>query len=649
MVQKCLGLDRQKGRHASAFLVCDEPISNFIHLTTVGGVKVTQFTAGPSEEAGALKYDFLVVNSLKDISDAVKLVQESQGFTSKVSHTLNGRKVPHFRIIPHNGQHYDVWDLPEDLKVFSDISRGKVETVFQFDSNSARQWLGHFDHIKAIESDGQERMALDSIEALSAFTALDRPGPLDAYVSCKCHPENKHNMLVEYAQRARGMAPTDPFPLLDQLLPETYGIIVYQEQLTKIFREVGQTTGIEAENFRTHISKKQMAKVAEDRELFLKGAVETLGQEQAEKLWNTMQTFGQYGFNKSHSTAYVHISYACAFLKHHYPLQWWTAVLRNASKNEISQKFWPNCGHLIRMPDIRNATDTFDIVGDKVQAPLSLLQGIGNTAHKELVEVSKGADSIADLFKNINARKEATKTPDGKLGRSALSRKVMYTLIVSGTMDSFFPPDATMLDKLMAYESAAAQNQVDTGKRKKLKVSPVDSAFVDLNERQVYQLRKSILSSYDDDLYKMLCKHESVSESATGYVFRKGTASGQTRHLTVVKPERISYYDTLDVWEEGGSLTVVLPCYIMGDERRTYGADKKPMAKLTVNSNGETFEFVRWPIWGTKDLGDDFIESLTGSMGMLTLEKRAKDKPFSVVGYDMMQAPFKMGKEESSD
>lgn len=190
--------------HNCAYLICDEPISNFIPLTTVGGVKVTQFTAGPSEEAGALKYDFLVINSLKDVSDAIKLIQNRQGFTSKEAHFLNGKKVPHFRIVPFNGNLYDIWDLPEDLKVFGDISRSEVETVFQFDTNSAKQWLNHFNHVKAIEPDGQERMALDSIEALSAFTALDRPGPLDAYVSCKCHPENKHNMLVEYAQRARG-------------------------------------------------------------------------------------------------------------------------------------------------------------------------------------------------------------------------------------------------------------------------------------------------------------------------------------------------------------------------------------------------------------------------------------------------------------
>jgi DNA polymerase III alpha subunit len=644
-VQKVLSLTRALSRHASAYLVCDEPISNFIPLTTVGGVKVTQFTAGPAEEAGALKYDFLVVNSLKDVSDAIKLVQEKNGYTDKQSQILNGRKVPHFRIVPHNGELHDIWDLPEDQKVFDDICEGRTETVFQFNTPGAQKWLVPFNEKKS----GSENKLLDSIMALSNFTALDRPGPLDALMTDETG--HQHNMLVEYARRAKlgkGNYKTD-LPILDELLPETYGVIVYQEQLTRIFKQMGNTTGIEAENFRVHISKKQMAKVAEDRKIFMNGAIPKIGEPDAVRLWDMMATFAAYGFCMAHSTAYVHISYACAFLKHHYPLQWWTAVLRNASKNEISEKFWPYCGHLIKMPDIRNATDNFDIIGDKVQAPLSLLQGIGATAHKELVEVSKGANSIADLFKNINARKEATKTADGKLGRSALSRRVMYTLIVSGTMDSFFASDATMLDKLMAYEAAAAQNQLDTGKRKKLKVSPVDSAFVDLNERQVYQLRKSILSSYDDDLYKMLCKHDSVSVGANGYVFKKSTASGQTRHLTVVKPEKISYFDTLDVWEDGASLTVALPCYIMGDERRTYGSDKKPMAKLTVNSNGETFEFVRWPIWNTKDLGEDFTESLTGSMGMLTLEKRAKNKPFSVVGYDMMQAPFKMGKEESSD
>lgn len=292
VAQKALSLQRSLSRHASAYLICNEPIQNFIPTTSISDIRVTQFTAPSAEEAGALKYDFLVVNSLKDVSDALKLVRESQGFVPEEKYIIDGKSVPGFRTIKRGDDIYDIWNLPEDQSVFNDVCEGNTETVFQFNTPAARQWLHYFNEEKA---DGKK--LIDSIMSMSNFTALDRPGPLDAMMEDETG--DVHNMLVEYTRRAklgRGNYRND-LPILDQLLPETYGIIIYQEQLTRIFKELGETTGMQAENFRVHVSKKQMAKVTEDREIFMKGAVPKVGEKNATALWDMMCTFAQYGFN----------------------------------------------------------------------------------------------------------------------------------------------------------------------------------------------------------------------------------------------------------------------------------------------------------------------------------------------------------------
>jgi DNA polymerase III alpha subunit len=244
--------------------------------------------------------DFLVVNAIRDIGRAIRLIQSRyapelvpDGETVRFVQTSTGKEIPTVQAIPYKNGIVDVWKLPEEQAVYTDICKGKVETVFQLSGAAARQGLRAF----GLRDDGTP--ALSCIEDLSAFTALDRPGPLDAYVE---DPETgeKHNMLVEYAHRARREGAIGRLASLDALIPETYGVIVYQEQLQHIFRTVGGTTGIQANDFRQRIGKKKIVDVRQkDKPLFMAGANPTLGEAEATKLWSMMETFGQYGFNKS--------------------------------------------------------------------------------------------------------------------------------------------------------------------------------------------------------------------------------------------------------------------------------------------------------------------------------------------------------------
>lgn len=650
-VRRCLGLSRQKSRHACAYVIADEPISNFIPLTSVSEVTVTQFTAPSVEAAGGLKMDFLVINSLNDIGNALRLIQERHGGTEQPwaeayrEHAeeeqiptvrIDGKLVPLVRAVPYKGRFFDIWDLPEDQAVFRDICEGKTETVFQFNTPGARKWLRNFDAVRFTDEEGQVHKALDSIEALAAFTALDRPGPLDYYVEA---PNGmKHNMLVEYANRAKGRDGVGRFPILDQLFPESYGVIVYQEQLQRAFQEVGKTTAIEANNFRIHVSKKQMKDVQADKAIFMRGAVESIGQEAAEQLWQSMETFGQYGFNKSHSVCYVIISYACAWLKRNYPLEWWTAVLRNATKNEIDEVFWPHCGHLIKVPDINLSGPNFQIEGDFIRAPLSLLQGIGPTAQEELVAGRPFVD-IEDLCKKIAAKKVVK--ADGKKGRSALHRGIIYKLICSGVMDSLFPKDNEAPEQLALFEEATAK--VNNKKRPEA----VDGFYTALKPLQRYQLKKSILTAYGEDLRPNFHAMgiEGLTKVKGGYDFR-------------YRPEGRNFLETVPLvnakTSEAIQGTMVLPdggirwavaAYVLSDDRVTYHGTKK-MAKLFLDMQGRRQELIKWP---NKEgvLSSKFKTNFAGALVIAIVSRYKEDRPPVLDDLFVVQPP--LVKEEKKE
>jgi DNA polymerase III alpha subunit len=664
LVQKCLGLSRQKGRHASAFVITNEPIKNFIPLTSVSDVTVTQFTANSVEAMGGLKMDFLVVSALNDIGACIRLIQkrsadQSQPWSSAYQHfdtpfndipddfvppsmTIDGLRVPLLRVVPFKGGHVDIWDLPEIQAVFREICEQRTETVFQFNTPGAKKWLRHFDSVSGVEADGTVHKALDSIEDLAAFTALDRPGPLDATPT----PDTTHNMLVEFANRAKGKPAVGVVPMLMQLISETHGVITYQEQLTRIFRETGKSTAIEAENFRIHVSKKMPMEIIKDKAIFMKGAVETVGPEVADQLWSMMETFGQYGFNKSHAVCYVIISYACAWLKHHFPLEWWTSVLTNADRKEIEEKFWPYCGHLIDSPDINNSGDGFEIQGTRIRAPLNLIQGIGPAGSAEL-NANRPYASLREFCEKIVAQKRATSTttldPENgkssvKAGRSALHRGIVTRLTCSGVMDSLFGPE--VLDevgqKLEAYERITAELA------KKRKWQPVDPFYTTMNPMQRYQLKKSILSAYGADLIPMALdmKVEGFRMTPTGceYAIDKG-------RMGVIRALDLEVLGQQTLLPPGGLKFVVL-AYVNADVRQKFQGTKD-MAKLTLDVEGHRQEFVQWPRRGEEILPIEYRSgSLKGAVVAAILTRWNSEKPFQISGIEVLQPPLKDLKEE---
>lgn len=666
VIKDLVGLIRGKGRHAAGFLISNEPISNHIPLTTVGGVKVTQFNLSQVEAMGGIKMDFLVVEALNDIQEAIKLIQDRSNcgidwsIARKYNETppsmnINGKKVPYVQILPFDGQFFDIYDLPDDYNVYNSICEGDTDSVFQFNTDGAKEWLHYFNYVKQIK-DGQKIKALDSIMALANFTALDRPGGLDVYV--KNHNGSEHNMLVEYSERLRGAKPCgDPElnKILMELLPETLGICVYQEGLSKIFKVLGNTTGPEAEEFRSHISKKQKAKVLKDKEIFMRGATSRLGLENAEKLWSQMEAWSRYGFCKAHAIEYVHTSYATAFLKHHFPLEWWTAVLKNADRNEINEKFWGVCGHLIDVPDVQESESNFAIKNNRIKAPLSLLHGIGDKAHQQLSEYAPYS-SIQDFCEKVKLHMEKgatlvekevkdkrtgllSRVTKKKLGRSALNSKVMNTLIVSGAMDSLFPKTKKItidpninseievplepVDKILMFQTELARI---TGKKlSKKKFEEFDAEFKDLSEMKQFQLRKKVLPSYKEDITGKCLRMENskfFQNDKKEVFFKDGKNNIRICGKELIQAFKINK-PFVELNLEAGASTVA---YVISERRFTFGDTSKKMAiELIIDVEGERLKIVQWPDYNTNTLPDMFNNPLAGSVVVLTLAKK-KDK-----------------------
>lgn len=690
VVQKCLGLGRQLTRHAAGILIANRPIHEWIPVTTVSDVKVTAFTAPAVEAVGGVKMDFLVVSCLADIQGAIRLIQtrSPQGFQIQPQ-IIKGRRVPPQRLVPDPsgvGVH-DIWDLPEDQAVFSDVAEGRTETVFQFGTPGAQQWLAHFNHTGP---DG--RKSIKSVMDMAAFTALDRKGPLDAYVSNPDWmgppdaPEAKHNMLVEFARRARGAKKSPDIPaIMEEMLPETHSILVYQEQLQRIYQQLTGCTGPEAEQFRSDIAKKQTEKVQKAYPYFIEKATPKIGTEKAEQIFQIALAWAGYGFNKSHAVCYAITAYACAWLKHYYPLEWWCAVLKNATKDEINEKFWIHVGKYCSLPDLQKSQTGWVIEHDKLRAPLDLLHGVGAKAHEAMCALAPYA-SLDDLASKLVGHRYKTRTdvirrrknpktgiviesPGIALGRAVIQRKTIWTMIVAGAMDSMFPTGATVAECLdsfdvamlnayaLYYDAATDLLLKKSGKSAYKSYEKSRKAYGVVDSMTRYQLRKEILPAYGADLRAIVAHGELppylkiVDGKKLRYVWSRWDRDERRSLPTedpVVSPERLAVLNTTTDLPYGGYRCAAI-AYLEKKDTFKYGPFKSKTAlALTLDVGGGRYRFVIWPKEdGT--LAADAVELKAGSIIAALLLRNKPDKPFSVKTFQVIRGPVDTSSEEEEE
>lgn len=337
------GLLRHASIHAAGVIITNKPLVNYCPLFRGReGEKVIQFDKDFSEKIGLVKFDFLGLKTLTVIENATNFIKRD--------------KVADFDI--------ESIDL-EDKNVYDFISKGETVGVFQLESS------GMIDLCK--------RIAPGSIDDISAINALYRPGPLES------------GMVDEFIEIKHGRKETQyPFPSLEPVLKDTYGVIIYQEQVMNVARIVAGYTLGQADMLRRAMGKKKADEMAKHRELFLAGAKERgYDVDKANDLFDKMEKFAEYGFNKSHAVAYSVISYQTAYLKYYYPAAFFAALLSSELGNmEKITQYIGDAKHFdieVLPPDINESLWPFNVVGTNIRFGMGAVKNVGQNAVEEIV------------------------------------------------------------------------------------------------------------------------------------------------------------------------------------------------------------------------------------------------------------------------
>lgn len=406
IAMKLEGNARNVGTHAAAVVIADEPLTEYVPLGRVSGKTdiITQWSMNDVEEAGLLKMDFLGLRNLTILSKAVEIIRET------------------------TGEELDIHDFPLDDKAsFALLQRGETKGVFQLESGGIRDLL--------------QRMKPDHFRDIIATNALYRPGPLeggmvDDYVAVK-HGRQK----AEYLH-----------PVLEEILSETHGVMVYQEQVMRILNRLG---GIELASAYTcikAISKKKEAIIAANEAQFLKGATEKgLTEKQAQEMWDMILKFAGYGFNKSHSTAYALVAYQTAYLKAHYPVEFMAALLsgdipgRNFKRKDSLVEHLEDCERMkitVVPPNVNRSFVDFAVRDGEILFGLSAIKGCGGAAGESLVAAREKDGPFKSIFDFCE-----------RIDPHACNRSAIETLIKAGAFDTLCDNRA----RLMAVVEKAVQ------------------------------------------------------------------------------------------------------------------------------------------------------------------------------------------------
>lgn len=390
IAERLEGLSRHAGMHAAGVVIAPKPITEYLPLYRTNKDEITtQFDMNAVEKMGLLKIDFLGLITL-DIIDETLAAIEKRG-----------------------GEKLDLDRVPlNDEPTYELFRSGKTACVFQFDSSGMRDLLRR----------AKPRVFAD----LAALNALYRPGALDA------------GTVEDYVRRRNGTSKVSyPLPEIADILEETLGILVYQEQVMRIASRVAGYSLAEADLLRKAIGKKKREIMAAEGEKFLDRAVEHgTPRKKAKELWSLIEPFARYGFNKSHAVAYALVAYKTAYLKAHYPVDFLAATLTaETGSTDGIVKVIGDCqemGTAVLPPDINESRKNFAAVGSAIRFGLAAIKGVGEQAAEEiLAEREKGPfASFSDFAFRLDTR--------------LVNKRTLDALIAAGAFDSLGKNRATL-------------------------------------------------------------------------------------------------------------------------------------------------------------------------------------------------------------
>ena len=405
---KLEGMYRNISMHAAGVVIGNKPLDQIVPLykDPSSDMPITQYDKHFVEDASLIKFDFLGLKTLTTIEKTLDLIRQKE----EVS--------------------FDINNLPlEDEKTYELLKTGNTTGVFQLESTGMRKIL--FD------------MQPDKIEDIVALVSLYRPGPMDS--------------IPSYIARKKGEETPDYMhPLIEDILKETYGIMIYQEQVMQISQVMAGYTLGGADLLRRAMGKKIKSEMDRQRSIFVDGAVNNnVKRETAELVFDKMAKFAEYGFNKSHAAAYAYIAYQTAFLKAHYPVEFMAATMTLDKTNTDKLAFFKN--DLTQMhievlpPDINKSVVNFSVENGSVRYALSAVRNVGEAGMQLVVaerEKNGPFKSVQDFFSRVDA--------------SALNKRYIENLIKSGAFDCLDKNRAKLFENIenfLAFASNATQSR----------------------------------------------------------------------------------------------------------------------------------------------------------------------------------------------
>ncbi len=419
---KLEGCIRQTGIHACAMIIGRGDLTDYIPITvgtdkaTGQEVWVSQYEGTKIEDVGMLKMDFLGLKTLSIIDRALAMVKK------------------------RFGKDIDIEKIPiDDPEVFALYARGDTKSIFQFESGGMKEWL--------------IRLHPERFEDLIAMNALYRPGPMDYipdFVAGKNDPSKIHYDL----------------PDMEELLKETYGVTVYQEQVMRLSQKLAGFSKGKADKLRKAMGKKQKAVLDSLKETFMKGAIANGHPEPIlQKIWSDWEAFAKYAFNKSHATCYAWVSYQTAWIKAHYPSEFQASNLtQNISNMDEMKEIMADCrkaGIKVLSPDVNESEATFSVNknGD-IRYGLGGLKGFGENVVEAIIRERGEHGPFSDLFDFVERMAEM------------LNRRAFETLVYAGALDSFgykrsqfFLPcknGELCIDEIVKYANLYRNDQLDS-------------------------------------------------------------------------------------------------------------------------------------------------------------------------------------------
>lgn len=431
---KVEGLARSSGTHACAVVIADHPLVEYLPLQKgKDDGLVTQWEGPMVEKAGLLKMDFLGLRNLSILAETIHVIEETTGKT------------------------VDPYKFPlDDPETFTLLCRGETKGIFQLEGGGIRQLL--------------QKMKPDRFHDIIATLALYRPGPLEG------------GMVEQYVEVKHGRRKAEyAHPVMEEVLAETNGVMVYQEQVMRILNRLGKIPLSESYSCIKAISKKVLDKISKYKGDFLAGAQENgLSEKQAADLFAMIEKFAGYGFNKSHSTAYALVAYMTAYLKAHYPVEFMTALLcgdisrRNFVKKDPTVEHIEDCRRMkieVLPPDVNRSFTKYrversdharrgtsapgadtpgscaanDTIG-AVRFAFSAIKGCGEQAAENIVAAREAGAPFKDIFDFYE-----------RVDLNIVSRAATESLIKAGAMDCFGIPRSRVLQALdFAYKAASS-------------------------------------------------------------------------------------------------------------------------------------------------------------------------------------------------